>query len=101
MATIYYDNDADLTLIQGKKVAIVGYGAQGHAHALNLKDSGVDGRVGLRPGSRSAAKAEASGVKVQPIADVAAWADVIMMLAPDTTQGGIYKTDIAPNLTAG
>ena len=101
MATIYYDNDADLTLIQGKKVAIVGYGSQGHAHALNLKDSGVDVRVGLRPGSRSAAKAEAAGVKVQAIADVAAWADVIMMLAPDTTQGAIYKADIAPNLTAG
>jgi ketol-acid reductoisomerase len=101
MATIYYDKDADLTLIQGKKVAIVGYGSQGHAHALNLKDSGVDVRVGLRPGSRSAAKAEGSGVKVQSIADVAAWADVIMMLAPDTTQGAIYKADIAPNLTAG
>jgi ketol-acid reductoisomerase len=100
-ATIYYDNDADLTLIQGKKVAIIGYGSQGHAHALNLKDSGVDVRVGLRPGSKSQAKAEASGLTVQSMSDVAKWADVIMMLAPDTTQAAIFKADIAPNLTAG
>jgi ketol-acid reductoisomerase len=101
MATIYYDKDADLSLIQGKKVAVIGYGSQGHAHTLNLKDSGVDVRVGLRAGSKSAAKAEASGVKVLPIADAAAWADVIMMLSPDTTQGGIYKSDIEPNLKPG
>jgi ketol-acid reductoisomerase len=101
MATIYYDKDADLSLIQGKKVAVIGYGSQGHAHTLNLKDSGVDVRVGLRPGSTSAAKAEASGVKVQSIPEAAAWADVIMMLSPDTTQGAIYKSDIEPNLKPG
>jgi ketol-acid reductoisomerase len=101
MATIYYDKDADLSLIQGKKVAVIGYGSQGHAHTLNLKDSGVDVRVGLRAGSKSAAKAEASGVKVQSIAEAAAWADVIMMLSPDTTQGAIYKADIEPNLKPG
>ena len=101
MATIYYDKDADLSLIQGKKVAVIGYGSQGHAHTLNLKDSGVDVRVGLRGGSKSAAKAEASGVKVLSIADAAAWADVIMMLSPDTTQGAIYKADIEPNLKPG
>jgi ketol-acid reductoisomerase len=101
MAKILYDNDADLSLIQHKKVAIIGYGSQGHAHALNLKDSGVDVRIGLRPGSKSAAKAEASGLVVQSMADAAAWADVIMLLSPDTTQGAIYKTDIAPGLTAG
>ena len=101
MATIYYDKDADLNLIQGKKVAVIGYGSQGHAHTLNLKDSGVDVRVGLRAGSKSAAKAEASGVKVLSIADAAAWADVIMMLSPDTTQGAIYKSDIEPNLKPG
>jgi ketol-acid reductoisomerase len=101
MATIYYDKDADLSLIQGKKVAVIGYGSQGHAHTLNLKDSGVDVRVGLRAGSKSAAKAEASGVKVLSIADAAAWADVIMMLSPDTTQGAIYKSDIEPNLKPG
>ena len=101
MATIYYDKDADLSLIQGKKVAVIGYGSQGHAHTLNLKDSGVDVRVGLRAGSKSAAKAEASGVKVLSIADAAAWADVIMMLSPDTTQGAIYKSEIEPNLKPG
>jgi ketol-acid reductoisomerase len=101
MAKILYDNDADLTLIQNKKVAIIGYGSQGHAHALNLKDSGVDVRIGLRPGSKSAAKAEAAGLVVQSMAEAAAWADVIMLLPPDTTQGAIYKTDIAPGLKAG
>jgi ketol-acid reductoisomerase len=101
MATIYYDKDADLSLIQGKKVAVIGYGSQGHAHTLNLKDSGVDVVVGLRAGSKSAAKAEGSGVKVLSIADAAAWADVIMMLSPDTTQGAIYKSDIEPNLKPG
>jgi ketol-acid reductoisomerase len=101
MAKILYDNDADLTLIQNKKVAIIGYGSQGHAHALNLKDSGVDVRIGLRPGSKSAAKAEAAGLVVQSMAEAAAWADVIMLLSPDTTQGAIYKTDIAPGLKAG
>ncbi len=101
MATIYYDRDAHLPLIQQKKVAIIGYGSQGHAHALNLKDSGVDVRVGLRDGSASKAKAEATGLQVLSVADAATWADVIMILAPDTTQPAIYQRDIAPRLTAG
>ena len=86
MATIYYDNDADLSLIQSKKVAIIGYGSQGHAHALNLKDSGVDVAVGLPATSKSRAKAQAAGLAVKTVADAAAWADVIMILVPDTTQ---------------
>jgi len=101
MAHIYYDKDANLSLIQGKKVAVIGYGSQGHAHALNLKDSGVDVRIGLRPGSGSKAKAEGVGLTVSSVADAAAWADVIMMLAPDTSQAAIYKNDVAPNLSAG
>ena len=101
MATIYYDDSADLSLIQGKKVAIFGYGSQGHAHALNLKDSGVDVRVALHEGSKSKAKAETEGLTVTSGADAAAWADVIMMLTPDTTQGGIYAEQIAPHLSAG
>lgn len=101
MATIYYDNDADLALIRGKKVAVIGYGSQGHAHALNLRDSGVDVRVGLRDGSRSRARAEAAGLTVLPVADAAAWADVIMVLAPDTSQPALYRDHIAPHLTAG
>jgi ketol-acid reductoisomerase len=100
-AKIFYDNDADLSLIQAKKVAIIGYGSQGHAHALNLKDSGVDVRVGLRPGSRSAAKAENVGLRVVSVADAAKEADVIMLLAPDTAQAEIYEKHIAPHLTAG
>ncbi len=101
MATIYYDKDADLELIRGKKVAVVGYGSQGHAHALNLKDSGVTVRVGLAEGSRSKAKAEAAGLPVSSVAEAAAWADVIMMLAPDTKQPKIYAESVAPHLTAG
>src|SRR5690242_11183528 len=101
MAHIYYDKDANLALIQGKKVAIIGYGSQGHAHALNLKDSGVDVRIGLRPGSGSKAKAEGVGLTVLPVAEAAAWADVIMLLAPDTSQAAIYKNEIAPNLAPG
>jgi ketol-acid reductoisomerase len=101
MATIYYDDSADLSLIQGKKVAIFGYGSQGHAHALNLKDSGVDVRVVLQEGSRSKAKAEAEGLVVIPGGEASAWADVIMLLTPDTTQGGIYAEQVAPNLSAG
>ena len=100
-AQVFYDKDADLALIQGKKVAIIGYGSQGHAHALNLKDSGVDVRIGLRAGSVSATKAAAAGVRVVSVADAAREADVIMLLAPDTVQPGVYKKDIAPNLTAG
>jgi ketol-acid reductoisomerase len=101
MAKIYYDKDADLGLIRGKKVAVVGYGSQGHAHSLNLKDSGVNVRVGLAEGSRSKAKAEAAGLTVTSVAEAAAWADVIMMLAPDTKQPKIYTESVAPHLTAG
>ncbi len=101
MAKIYYDKDADLQLIRGKKVAVVGYGSQGHAHSLNLKDSGVTVRVGLAEGSRSKAKAEAAGLPVTSVAEAAAWADVIMMLAPDTKQPKIYTESVAPHLTAG
>ena len=101
MATIYYDDSADLSLIQGKNVAIVGYGSQGHAPALNLKDSGVSVRVALADGSRSRAKAEADGLTVTSGAEAAAWADVVMMLAPDTKQRAIYDESIAPNLQPG
>ncbi len=101
MATIYYDNDADLDLIKTKKVAVFGYGSQGHAHALNLRDSGVDVCVGLREGSNSKAKAEAEGLKVLPLSNAAAWGDVIMVLAPDTSQPAMYEEHIAPNLKAG
>ena len=101
MATIYYDNDADLSLIQGRKVAIIGYGSQGHAHALNLKESGVDVRVGLHAGSKSKAKAEAAGLTVGTVPEVSKWADVIMVLAPDTKQAAIYKEGIEANLEPG
>jgi len=101
MATIYYDQDADLELIRSKKVAVIGYGSQGHAHALNLKDSGVTVRVGLAEGSKSKAKAEAARLSVTSVADAAQWADVIMILAPDTRQSAIYTKSIAPHLTAG
>ena len=101
MATIHYDDSADLGLIQARKVAIFGYGSQGHAHALNLKDSGVEVRVALHAGSRSKAKAEAEGLTVAAGTDAAAWADVVMMLTPDTTQAGIYAEQVAPHLSAG
>ena len=101
MATIDYDDSADLSLIQGKKVAIFGYGSQGHAHALNLKDSGVSVRVALHEGSRSKAKAEAEGLTVSPGGEAAAWADVIMLLTPDTAQSGVYAEEVAPHLGAG
>ena len=101
MATIYYDKDANPRLIKSKKVAIVGYGSQGHAHALNLKDNGVDIRVGLRAGSKSISKAKVEGLTVMSVADAAAWADVIMVLAPDTMQSAIYQESIEPNLKAG
>jgi ketol-acid reductoisomerase len=101
MATMYYDNDADLSLIQGKKVAIIGYGSQGHAHALNLKDSGVSVRVGLPATSRSRAKAQAAGLVVGEVGEVAAWADVVMILIPDHVQGKIYREEIEPNLQPG
>ncbi|KAA1418620.1 ketol-acid reductoisomerase [Nocardioides humilatus] len=101
MAEIYYDDDADLSLIQGKNVAVIGYGSQGHAHALNLRDSGVDVRVGLRPGSASIAKAEDQGLKVLPVAEAVEEADVIVILAPDQYQRTIYAEEIAPHIAAG
>ena len=100
-ANVYYENDADLGLLAGKKVAILGYGSQGHAHALNLKDSGVDVIVGLREGSSSKAKAEAAGLRVLPTGDAVREADIIMVLLPDTEQGKVYAADIAPNLSDG
>lgn len=101
MATIYYDKQADPTLLAGKKVAILGYGSQGHAHALNLRDSGVDVRVGLYEGSRSWAKAEADGLPVKTVAEAAAEADIIMMLLPDTSQTAVYQESVAPHLGPG
>ncbi len=101
MATIHYDKDASLDLIRSRKVAIIGYGSQGHAHALNLRDSGVTVRVGLPAGSKSRAKAEATQITVDTPTAVAAWADVVMLLAPDTAQPALYKQEIAPGLTAG
>ncbi len=98
---ILYDADADLSLIQGRKVAVVGYGSQGHAHAMCLRDSGVEVVIGLREGSKSAAKAEEAGFKVMSNADAAAWADVVMILAPDTSIPKIYNEEIAPNLSEG
>jgi ketol-acid reductoisomerase len=99
--TVYYDDDADLGIIQGKKVAIIGYGSQGHAHALSLRDSGVEVRIGLQEGSKSRPKAQEQGLTVGTPAEVSAWADVIMVLAPDTAQRKIYADEIEPNLTAG
>ena len=99
---VYYDRDADLNLIKSKKVAIVGYGSQGHAHALNLRDSGVkDIVVALRPGSASAKKAEGEGLKVMTVEDAAKWADVVMMLTPDELQADIYRDQLAPNMKKG
>ena len=100
-ATISYDADADLGLLTGKKVAILGYGSQGHAHALNLKESGVDVVVGLRPGSSSRAKAEEAGLTVLDTADAVKAADIVMVLLPDTEQKKVYEADIAPNLEPG
>ncbi|HEV7899190.1 MAG TPA: ketol-acid reductoisomerase [Planosporangium sp.] len=100
-AEVYYDDDADLSVIQGRKVAVIGYGSQGHAHALSLRDSGVDVRVGLPEGSKSRAKAEEQGLRVVTPAEAAAEADLIMILAPDTAQRKIYSESIAPSLTAG
>jgi ketol-acid reductoisomerase len=99
---VYYDRDADVNLIKGKKVVIVGYGSQGHAHALNLRDSGVkDVRVALRPGSATVKKAEGAGFTVMAPADAAKWADVIMVLTPDELQSDIYNRDLEPNMKQG
>jgi len=101
VAEMFYDDDADLSVIQGKKVAVIGYGSQGHAHALNLRDSGVDVRVGLREGSASRVKAENEGLRVLAVADAVKEADVVVILAPDQFQRHIYRDEIAPNLNEG
>ncbi|QIK62451.1 ketol-acid reductoisomerase [Leucobacter viscericola] len=101
MAEMYYDADADLSIIQGKKVAIVGYGSQGHAHAMNLRDSGVEVVIALKEGSKSIQKAEEAGFTVKTVADAAEWADLIMVLAPDQYQRTIYNESIKQHLTAG
>jgi ketol-acid reductoisomerase len=101
MAKTYYDNNADLQLIQAKKVAIIGYGSQGHAHALNLKDSGVQVKVGLAKNSKSVAKAQKAGLEVTTPAEAAKWADVVVILTPDQTQAKLYADEVGPNLKPG
>jgi len=101
MAKLFYEDHADPSLVRSRKVAVIGYGSQGHAHALNLHDSGVDVRVGLRPESSSRAKAEAAGLRVITVAEAAAEADLIMILLPDTEQASVYEAEIAPHLAAG
>ncbi|MGH9264820.1 MAG: ketol-acid reductoisomerase [Acidimicrobiales bacterium] len=101
MANISYEKDADPALLASRRVAVIGYGSQGHAHALNLKDSGIDVRVGLREGSSSRAKAEAAGLSVKSIGDAVSEADVVMVLLPDTEQKAVYEADIEPNLADG
>ncbi|EYT63301.1 ketol-acid reductoisomerase [Dietzia sp. UCD-THP] len=98
---MFYDDSADLSLIQGRKVAVIGYGSQGHAHSLSLRDSGVGVAIGLREGSKSRAKAEEAGLKVMTAAEATKWADVVMLLAPDTSQAQIFTEDIEPNLNDG
>ena len=101
MATIYYEKDANLDLLKGKKIAVIGYGSQGHAHALNLQDSGCDVRVGLYKGSKSWAQAEQAGLTVKEVGEAAAEADMVMMLVPDTVMAKVYSEAIAPHMTAG
>src|SRR5512136_2482862 len=101
MATIYYDKDANPELLKSRKVAVIGYGSQGHAHALNLRDSGVDVRVGLHAGSKSWAAAQAAGLRVLTVPEAAAEADAIMILTPDTGQAKLYKESIEPHLGPG
>ncbi|AEV15976.1 MAG: ketol-acid reductoisomerase [Thermus sp.] len=98
---IYYEHDADLGFLLGKRVAVLGFGSQGHAHALNLKESGVDVRVGLRPGSKGFAKAEAAGLRVLPVAEAVREADIVMVLLPDEVQGRVYREEIEPHLKEG
>jgi len=101
VAEIYYDNDADLSIIQSKKVAVIGYGSQGHAHAQNLRDSGVEVVIGLKDGSKSKPKAEEAGFRVLSAAEAAKWADVVVILAPDQVQRHLYAEDIQPNIEEG
>jgi len=101
MATIYYDQDADLGLLEGKTIAVIGYGSQGHAHALNLKDNGCDVVVGLYEGSRSWSRAEEAGLAVKTVAQATAGADIVMLLVPDNVQPDLYRADIAPQLKSG
>ena len=101
MAKMYYAKDCDINYLNGKKIAIIGYGSQGHAHALNLKDSGCDVCVGLRPGSKNWKNAEQAGLKVMTIPEAAKWGDIVMILVNDEVQADVYKRDIAPNLEAG
>src|SRR5690554_1303831 len=101
MANMYYDNDGDLQLLLGKTVAIIGYGSQGHGHALNLKESGVNVVVGLYEGSKSWKVAEEAGLKVKTVSEASKEADIIMMLIPDHVQGSIYEKEIKPNLKDG
>jgi ketol-acid reductoisomerase len=101
MATIFYDSDSDPSIIKSRKVAVIGYGSQGHAHALNLKEAGVDVVVGLRPDSTSRRAAQQAGLTVKDIGDAAAWADVVMVLTPDQTMADLYAAEIAPHLTQG
>src|ERR687888_2812928 len=100
-AKVYYDSDADLDLLKGKKIAVIGYGSQGHAHALNLRDSGMDVRVGLRADSASRAKAEMAGLRVVDTAAAAREGNIVMMLVPDEQGAEIYEREIAPGLEAG
>jgi ketol-acid reductoisomerase len=101
MAEMFYDDDADLAVIQARKVAVIGYGSQGHAHALNLRDSGVDVRVGLAEGSKSRPKAEAEGLRVLTVADAVKEADLVVILTPDQVQRTVYANEIEPNLAEG
>ncbi len=101
MAQLFYDNNADLERLKGRPIAVIGFGSQGHAHALNLKDSGLDVRVGLYEGSKSWARAEAAGLRVRPVAEAAKEAQIIMILTPDTGQAALYRDAIAPHLSAG
>ncbi len=101
MAKMYYEKDCDINYLDGKKITIIGYGSQGHAHAMNLKDSGCDVCVGLREGSKNWANAEKAGLKVMTVAEAAKWGDIVMMLINDEVQADVYKKDIAPNLSAG
>ena len=101
MAKMYYEKDCDINYLDGKKIAVIGYGSQGHAHAMNLKDSGCDVCVGLRQGSKNWANAEQAGLKVMTVADAAKWGDIVMILINDEVQADVYKKDIAPNLEAG